>query len=55
MELPEQVWEQLKKEIENVKYGRIIIFRSPEKKTFDFTVEHTFKVPIKSVKEPQCK
>jgi hypothetical protein len=47
MKLTEQEWAFLKKEIEDVKYGRIIIFCSPNKKTLDFTVEQTYKLPVK--------
>jgi hypothetical protein len=46
MELTEREWAFLKKEIENVEYGRVVIFCSPDKRAFNFTIEKSYKLPI---------
>ena len=52
MELTEQEWLFLKKEIENVEYGRIVIFCSPDKKAFNFMVEKSFRLPSEKYEIP---
>jgi hypothetical protein len=48
MKLSEQDWTLIKKEIENIEYGRIIIFCSPKSDTLDISVEHRLKLPVKT-------
>jgi hypothetical protein len=45
MEFTEQEWAFLRKEIEKVEYGRIVIFRSPDKKALNFTIEKSYRLP----------
>jgi hypothetical protein len=51
MEFTAQEWAFLKKEIENVEYGRIVIYCSPDKKAFNFTVEKSYRLPSEKTEQ----
>jgi len=46
MELNQQLQAEIADIFRNVKYGRISFYLSPEKKTLDYSVETTGKLPI---------
>ena len=46
MELNKQLQDEIAEIFRGVQYGRISFFVSPEKKTLDYSVETTGKLPI---------
>ena len=46
MELSERLLNEIAVIFSKVEYGKIIFSLSPEKKTLDYSIETTFKLPI---------
>jgi len=46
MELSEKLKAEIAQLFKSVDYGRITFFLSPEKKTLDYSIETTHKLPI---------
>ena len=46
MELNEQLLFEIYAIFKNIEYGRVTFFLSPDKKTLDYSVETTGKIPL---------
>jgi len=51
VELNQQLQAEIADIFRNVQYGRISFFLSPEKKTLDYSVEITGKLPIDKIEQ----
>jgi hypothetical protein len=46
MKMTERIKEEVARIFQRVEYGRITFHLSPEKKTLDYTVEETHRIPL---------